>query len=74
MIVALTDTREKLWKIVKGRAIGRNRLTPETIDYLVNRLALRTDLDLRADIECWGMDKSPMGESVSWIRYPSLSY
>lgn len=37
-------------------------------------LGIRTDLDLRVDFEVWGMDGSPLGPAVRWVRVPTLSY
>ena len=45
---------------------GEDRLTPEARRYLTEELGVRTDIDLRNEYECFGMDGSPLGPGVRW--------
>ena len=45
---------------------GKNRLTDAGRQKALETLGLRTDLDLRSDLECWGMTESPLGPKVAW--------
>lgn len=42
--------------------------------YLVETLGVKTDVDLRNDQECEGMEESPLGSSVVWRHIPFWSY
>ena len=53
---------------------GRERLKPKDREYAVKTLGIRTDLDLRTDGECHGMEGSPFGPEVKWAHVPSMSY
>ena len=59
---------------VSGEAPGENRLTVEDRRYLVERLGIRTDLDLRGPDELAGLSASPIGPSVRLVHNPSESY
>ena len=56
------------------REKGAVRLTADGRACALERLGIRTDLDLRSGSECWGMTGSPLGETVKWIRVSSSSY
>lgn len=58
----------------RKREPGKCWLTSETKDLIVNRLGIRTDLDLRRDDETWGMDGSPVGDRVRWIHVSAHAY
>ena len=45
---------------------GKSRLSDAGRKVALEKLGLKTDLDLRSDRECWGMTGSPIGESVLW--------
>lgn len=55
-------------------APGKVRLTPASRDYMVNVLGIRSDIDLRGDWECFGMDGSPLGPEVKWFHVDSPRY
>ena len=55
-------------------APGANRMLPTTRDYVANDLGIRTDIDLRWDMECYCMTGSPIGKKTAWIKIPSQSY
>lgn len=42
--------------------------------YLVETLGVKTDVDLRNDRECEGMEGSPLGSSVVWRHIPFWAY
>ena len=52
---------------------GKNRLTRKGRKHLAE-LGIKTDLDLRTERECWGMEGSPLGKDVKWIRRSFGSY
>jgi hypothetical protein len=45
---------------------GKSRLTEAGKKTALEKLGLKTDLDLRSDVECWGMTGSPLGDTVLW--------
>lgn len=53
---------------------GKNRLTDAGRRMALETLGLRTDLDLRSDLECWGMTESPLGPTVAWEHIPFGHY
>ena len=53
---------------------GASVLTEEGLDYLLNTLKLKTEIDLRTDQETYGMAGSPAGDSVAWRHIPSAAY
>ena len=59
---------------VNGDAKGRNRLMVEDVDFFVNTLGVKTDLDLRSDREVADMKQSPLGAGVTFIHHPSSAY
>ena len=60
---------------VNGRAKGKNRMMVSDVEYLTGTLGIRTDLDLRSDVETAGMNGvSPLGASVAFIHNSSTSY
>ncbi len=69
------DAREKaLWSVLKGFKAGDSRVTPETRALLFDRFGVRTDVDLRSDGECRGMEGSPLGADVRWAHVSSAAY
>ena len=66
--------RNQLLKDEKDWVPGTNNLTPEGLHIATEVLGWKSDVDLRSDIECWGMKGSPAGEGVKWWHYSSLSY
>ncbi len=74
MIDNLQAAIDNLWQVVKGTKKGESRLTPKSREYLLEKLGVKIDLDLRREGECWGMQESPLGSSVKWLLYSLLSY
>ncbi len=57
-----------------GRQPGRNRLTAADIDWMLNTLHIKTDLDLRSSGETANMTVSPLGPTVKFIHHSSSCY
>ena len=54
----------------EGASAGRSLVAaPNAREFLVGRLGIKTDVDLRADDEVGGRTESPLG-AVSWVRAP----
>ena len=53
---------------------GRTRLTEAAAREAQETFGFRTDLDLRTDWECFGMEGSPLGPDVRWTRIESSNY
>ena len=71
----LVETRRKdLWRVRKGFAPGASRVTAATRELLIGRFGVRTDVDLRTDGECRGMEGSPLGPEVRWAHISSAQY
>lgn len=62
------------YKVVKEAVRGANRLDEAGLDYALNTMGIKTDIDLRSDRECWGMTGSPLGDKVRWLQYSSSYY
>lgn len=58
----------------KVMTAGKARLTEAQRAMLVDTLGIRTDIDLRADWECWGMKGSPLGDKVEWAHLSIGAY
>ena len=56
------------------RKKGVLSLTPEGLRIATVDLGWKTDIDLRGDAECWGMEGSPAGAGVKWLHYSSSHY
>ncbi len=61
-------------KVIKTRVTGANRLKGPHLDYALNTMGIKSDIDLRSDGECWGMKGSPLGDTVKWFHYSSAAY
>ncbi len=61
-------------RLKKGMKKGGNRLKGAALDYALHTMGIRSDIDLRSDGECWGMEGSPLGKSVTWFHYSSAAY
>lgn len=48
---------------------GRPKLTPESKDFILNTFGIKTDIDFRSDMECYGMTGSPLGPTVKWYQW-----
>jgi protein-tyrosine phosphatase len=66
--------RKMLKKDEKDWKPGHNNMTAEGLRIANVEFGWKSDIDLRSDIECWGMKGSPAGENVKWWHYSSLSY
>lgn len=55
---------KSLWR--RGEARG----TPESRRRILLETGLKTEIDLRSDEECWGMEGSPLGSTVKWLHLP----
>ncbi|MGN0833440.1 MAG: tyrosine-protein phosphatase [Kiritimatiellia bacterium] len=60
--------------VVTNFQAGAVRFNADAERRFVRPLAIRTDLDLRSDVECVGMTGSPIGRDVRWIRISSGNY
>lgn len=61
-------------KQVKERIAGAYRLDENGLRYALEVMKIKSDIDLRSDKECWGMNGSPLGETVNWYHYSSSCY
>jgi len=59
---------------VDGEIPGANRLMLADKDYMLNKLGIRTDLDLRSGGETAYMKVSPLGEEVNFVHHSSAGY
>ena len=59
---------------VNGDEKGRNRLMVEDVNFFVNTLGIKTDLDLRSGRELADMKQSPLGAGVKLIHHSSSCY
>ena len=53
---------------VKSRALGEPFGTPEDRAYIVRRFGIKTDLDIRAGEELYGLVESPLGNGVKLVK------
>ncbi len=63
-----------LYRVRKGTEPGACRLDDASRDYMLGYLGMKSDIDLRSDGECYGMEGSPMGPTVTWFHYSSFAY
>ncbi|MBQ4480571.1 MAG: tyrosine-protein phosphatase [Victivallales bacterium] len=73
------DSPDWTWDISKRidpklSRIGETAILPEGIQYFVEKVGIKTELDLRWDGEVATMTESPMGPRVKWIHNSSLDY
>ena len=61
-------------EVEKGMTPGKSRVEGENAAYILARFRIRSDIDLRADEECYGMTGSPLGGSVNWLHHSSAAY
>ena len=66
--------RKMLKKDEKDWKPGKTNMTAEGLHIANVEFGWKSDIDLRSDIECWGMKGSPVGENVKWWHYSSKSY
>ena len=65
---------DALFREPKGMQKGRSRINDGNRDLALKALGIRSDIDLRGAGECWGMEGSPLGPTVTWWHYSSGSY
>lgn len=53
---------------------GKNRLSKAMATYITDYLGIKTELDLRNDKECFGMNGSPAGEKINYVHISSSQY
>ena len=53
---------------------GKERLDEPTKAYLLDKLGIRSDIDLRGPNEVWGMKESPLGPRATWFWYQNHAY
>ena len=58
----------------KWEGPGKSRITPPVRELIVEKLGVKTDLDLRNEGETFKMTGSPLGEKVKWIRIKASNY
>lgn len=58
----------------KWKGPGKSRITPPVRELVVEKLGVKTDLDLRSEAETFKMTGSPLGEKVKWINISSANY
>ena len=50
------------------------RLDEATKAYLLDKLGIKSDIDLRGPTEVWGMAESPLGPRATWFWYQNHAY
>lgn len=50
------------------------RLDAATKAYLLDKLGIKSDIDLRGPTEVWGMTESPLGPRATWFWYQNHAY
>ncbi|MBQ7650732.1 MAG: tyrosine-protein phosphatase [Victivallales bacterium] len=48
---------------------GLPKLNDEQRQFILDTFGIKTDIDLRGDIECYGMTESPLGPTVKWHQW-----
>ena len=66
--------RKNLKRDEKDWRKGKTKMTAEGVRIATEELGWKSDLDLRSDVECWGMTGSPAGDKVKWWHYPARAY
>ena len=73
-LATLEALRRPLERVVKRVVPGPSRVTPATRAVALDTLGLRTEIDLRSDKECRGMEGSPLGPEVRRVQISSGAY
>ena len=58
----------------KTRTPGATRIDDLNRPFFLGTLGIRTDIDLRTDGECYGMEGSPLGPTVAWAHIETWAY
>ena len=65
---------ENLFRVSKGKKPGKSRISDANRSIFLDTLGIRSDIDLRSDGECYGMEGSPLGPTVTWFHISSSAY
>ena len=65
---------EALFRVSKGAKPGKTRISDENRSLFIDTLGIKSDIDLRSDRECYGMEGSPLGPTVTWFHISSSAY
>ena len=65
---------DALFRTKKGVKPGRNRIDDGNRSLFLDTLGIKSDIDLRSDGECYGMEGSPLGPTVTWFHISSAAY
>ena len=57
-----------------GERPGRNKMTVEDVQLFTKTLGIRTDLDLRMQLETGGLTESPLGAGIRYVQRESECY
>jgi 3',5'-cyclic AMP phosphodiesterase CpdA len=68
------DKKKNVLPKSEWRGPGKTRIKPKTIEYIVETLGVKVDLDLRTAGEVFGMKGSPLGGKVKWMNVSSSEY
>jgi len=60
--------------VVKSFALGKSRLNEVTKSYVRDVLGIHSEIDLRDEFACLGMNASLLGPSVRWFHLPLCPY
>lgn len=52
---------------------GEDRLTEDSRRFLLQDIGIKTDIDLRNEYECFGMNGSPLGPTVRWEHHSLIA-
>ena len=53
---------------------GKPKLNDEQRQFILDTFGIKTDIDLRSDMECYGMTGSPLGPTVKWYQWSYSSF
>ena len=53
---------------------GEPKLDDAHREFILKTFGIKTDIDLRSDMECFGMTGSPLGPTVKWYQYSYSSF
>ncbi len=74
MVAALEEAIDHIWQIPSGFRPAVSHLEESTLAYFRYELRIRSDIDLRNDYECRGMEGSPLKGEVTWFQCSFSSY
>ena len=62
------------WMLDSKFEVGANLITPVGVRIVQDDLHVKTDLDLRSDLECALLKSSPLGTDVRWVHIRVRAY